>query len=772
VGILSRTVFFEILGSASLGALLFLFVLFLQKAGRIFSILVASTTTPDQVGYLFLLLLPAAMPLTIPLGVLVGVLIALSRMSSDGEITAIRASGIPSRRLALPVTAFALVATGFTAWCSLWLTPLCNAEMVRVINRMGAAQLTAEIQPRVFEESFPNRVLYVSDVLPGQPVRWRTVFMADLTPPEKRQGASEDKGDGPAITIAPESIVSADMNANRLQMSMPRGATYEAGKDPQNYYTVEFSKGEQVLEAQERKEHSAKAFTATPTGELFRYLGESMEARIEMHSRFALPLACLLLALLGIPLGASTRKGGKPAAFVITVSLAFLYYLGLVSMIGLAQEGRLPAAVAVWTPNALFAVLACLLLLRLESPGDRDWFAAIRQWLAAHWERFRVFAERRAKAASSAPGPRLFFLPLIIDTYILTNFLFYFAGLLLSFVLLTEVFNFFELLGDSFRTQTPMREMLQYLLFLAPKLIYDAAPVSVLVAVLVTFGILAKSNEITALKACGVSLYRLSLPVLVACLALSGSLFAFDHYVVTGANLVQDHLRNRIKGRAVQTYLNPNRHWIRGNGPRIFYYIYFNGDEGLLGGVHVYDIDEANARLKRHIYAERARWEPALNTWIFQNGWSRDFSGRDGGYQGFQGGAMSFNIAEPPSWFAKEVKTSTQMTHDQLASYISELQQSGFNTVPLQVQYHKKFSLPLFALVMALLSVPFSFLTGSRGAMMGVGVSLGIAIAYFAMNQLFEQLGNVHQLPPSVAAWAPGVLFALAGGFLMTRMRT
>ncbi len=100
------------------------------------------------------------------------------------------------------------------------------------------------------------------------------------------------------------------------------------------------------------------------------------------------------------------------------------------------------------------------------------------------------------------------------------------------------------------------------------------------------------------------------------------------------------------------------------------------------------------------------------------------------------------------------------------------MKQSGFDTVRLQVQFHKKFSAPLFALIMALISVPFAFLTGNRGAMAGVGVSFGIAIAYWTVNLLFEQIGNVNQLPPPVAAWSPDAVFALAGLYLMARMRT
>lgn len=770
MGILSRVVVAEIAASASLGAVLFIFVLFLQKAGQLFSILVNSSTTPATVGYLFLLLLPATMPLTLPLGVLVGTLIALSRMSSDGEITAMRASGIPARRLILPVAAFAAFAMGVTGFCSLWLTPWANEESIRVINRMGAAQLTAEIQPRVFNESFPNKVLYVGDVLPGQPTRWRPVFIADLTPPEQRQNTGTETGEGPTITVAGQAIVSVDPTRNRLQMSLLDGSSYQVGSDPQRYQTIHFPRGEQELSARERGEVKAKLYSATPTAELIDGLS-TPEARIEFHQRLALPLACLLLALSGIPLGVSSRKGGKSAAFVITVFIAFLYYMTLVSLIGLAREGKILPEVAVWIPDALFAVFAVVVLSRLESPTDFDPIDSARNWAQHHWARLRGVLD--SSPAAAARRSRLFVLPQLIDTFILSSFLFYFVVLLSSFVLLTEVFNFFELLGDVFKHNIAMPELIRYLVFLAPKLIYDAAPVSVLVAVLVTFGILAKNNEITAFKACGVSLHRLAAPVFVVCFMLSGAFFAFDHYVVTKANIIQEGLRNKIKGGPPQTYLNPNRKWFYGQGPWIYYYKLFEPEQGLLGGVSIYQFDQRGFELRRHLYAERARWEPSLSRWVFQDGWVRDLAAGAEQFRTFQGGTATFaEYSEPPSYFRKEVKTYKQMNFAQLDEYINELGQSGFNTIPLQVQFHKKFALPLFVFVMSLLSVPFAFFTGSRGAMAGVGVSLGVAIAYFVLNSLFEQLGSAGQMPAQMAAWAPDVIFALVGLYLLTRLRT
>ncbi len=108
----------------------------------------------------------------------------------------------------------------------------------------------------------------------------------------------------------------------------------------------------------------------------------------------------------------------------------------------------------------------------------------------------------------------------------------------------------------------------------------------------------------------------------------------------------------------------------------------------------------------------------------------------------------------------------------QLDSYINDLRQSGFDTVKLQVQFYRKFSVPLFALIMAAIAVPFGFLVGNRGAMTGIGVSIAIAMSYWGIGTLFEKIGDVNQLPPSVAAWSPDVVFALTGMYLLLRMRS
>ena len=152
MGLLGRSVFRELFAAAGVGTFLFTFVLFLREAKRLFEPLARGSSPPETIGYLFALVLPSMLVFTIPVGVLVGVLIGLSRMSSDGEIIALRAAGVPSRRLMIPVLLFGVFGLAVCAGCSIWLNPWAVRESISVLNRIAGAEMTADVQPRVFSE--------------------------------------------------------------------------------------------------------------------------------------------------------------------------------------------------------------------------------------------------------------------------------------------------------------------------------------------------------------------------------------------------------------------------------------------------------------------------------------------------------------------------------------------------------------------------------------------------------------------------------------------
>jgi len=772
VRLLGRYVFREIVTSAVLGTLLATFVVFLHKINDLFALLVGAGHPGIRTGVeLFMLAVPPLLPTTIPFGVLVGILIGLGRMAADGEIIAMRAAGVSSRRVIAPVLLFAALGTALAGFASLRLTPLALRISTDIINDLAKAQLSADIQPRVFDEDFPNKILYVDDVRTGTTTVWHGVFIVDVTPPEQRTNGLGEKASGPLITAAKSAIATSDPKNNRLQLSLFDYSTHEMGKDGRAQ-DVDSPRGEQVLYAKPPGEKTA-TYAAMNTAELLRrYSGpDPLEDRIELHRRFTYPLACIVLAMVGIPLGISTRKGGKSAGYIIALFLGFFcYYLSSVTLVKVATARKLPVPVAMWLPDVAFFVAGVVFLYRMESPGDTDILTSIKSGFASAYAFFKKKVAQRQAPGRRLTSWRLPLLPGIVDTYVLSNFLFYVLVVLACFVSMTEVFVFLDLMGDYIHNHISLMKMATYLFFLIPELIYRLSPVSILVATLINFSVMTKHNEVTAFKASGVSLFRLAIPILIASGLFAGGLFAFDFYYVPDANRKQDALRDEIKNRPKQTYLRPDRKWIMAPESRIYYYQYFDGQTMI--GVDVFELEPSTFRLTRQVLAERANWSPSAKTWILENGWIRNFREKSPKpYEEFKVRPFP-DLTETPGYFLTEALQEKQMNFRDLDQYIRGLQQRGYDTVKLQVQFYRKFSVPLFALIMAMISVPFGFLVGNRGAMTGIGVSLAIGIAYLGLDPLFTEMGNVNQLSPTIAAWSPDLLFSLMGLYLLLRMRS
>jgi LPS export ABC transporter permease LptG len=339
-----------------------------------------------------------------------------------------------------------------------------------------------------------------------------------------------------------------------------------------------------------------------------------------------------------------------------------------------------------------------------------------------------------------------------------------------TFVLLMLVFTFFELIRDLNRAG--WGTVGEYLLDSVPSLIYLLLPLAVLVAVLVTFGLMSRANEITAMKATGISIYRVVLPVIIIAAVLATGQFFFDQLYLPRFNRRQETLHNRIKGKPPQTYLNPGRKWIFGEHHSIYYYQFFDPDRGEFGNVSVFEFDPQAFQITKRVFARRAHWESGLSKWVFENGWERQFRGAAiEKYRPYDVTAFD-ELNEPPTYFRKERQSSSEMSYVELKNYIHDLQQSGFDVVRLKVQLQKKIAFPLITLVMSILAIPFSLAGGRRGALTGVATAISIGVVYWVTSGVFEAMGNVNQLPPLLAAWSPDILFALGGGYLLLKVQT
>jgi len=753
-----------------IGVALFTFVIFMRDVSRILELVVRNSAPIPSVAEIFFLTLPTAFTVTIPMGVLVGILIGLSRMASDSEITAMRASGIGSLYLVRAVSIFAIMACLLALFNSVYVAPRSAAALTNLQNSLKNAQVSFEVQPRVFYEDFKNYVLYIQDSQPSDGAAlWKNIFLADISTPA-----------APKITVAQAAIV-GNQDKNTLRLHLITGSQQETIPQDAEQYTVS-SFDQTDIPIQLPASDAATNPELVPAAELktTELLDRARHADafrsrwywIEFHRRVALASACLVLALVGIPLGSSSKKGGKSTGFVLTIVLVFIYYFVSLAGVALARQGKLPPSLGVWSANILFG-LAGLWLLRRVDYSTIDIISARAVWKSIK-EHFHKTGKSWVEAVErSAPeSDRSSRFPQILDDYILREFVLYLAMMLATFVVIVLVFTLFELFGDLMKNHVPVVITGKYLLNSVPAITYLLAPLGVLVAVLVTFALMQKSNELTAMKASGISIYRAIIPVIAVAAAVSVTLFLFDQFYLPYANKRRDVLWNTIKGKPPQTYLRPDRKWIFGEHNLIYYYSFFDSDRNRFGNLSVFEFVPGSFQIRKRIYATRVHWEEDLDKWVFEQGWSRTFHGdaiED--FRTFEVATFE-ELSEKPQYFKKEIKQFSEMNFGELSHYIGDLQQSGFDVVRLRVQLHKKVAYPLITLVMALFAVPFALSSGKRGALTGVATAIGIAVVYWIVSGLFEAMGNVNQLPAMLAAWSPNIIFALLGGYFLLKVPT
>ena len=764
----------EITGPSLIALVFMTFIVFTREFGRLAEILIRSDASSLSVLQAVVSLLPSILAFSIPLSFLVGTLIGFSRLSTDSEIVALRACGVSINQMVRHVLKLGVLVGLVTFSITLFLLPAGNWSLRQLRHHEGLRPVRSEIKPRVFNEDLPGSVLYVADKdLQGS--SWKGVFLSDTSDDGQRRIVLAKRGQ---LLISPD--------GSQLQLHLEEGTIYRMGLEtPERRDSIsEFH----TLDVPIRFPTTGQA-SAGPKGPEDKQLlsllddlgqGDSEAQRatnLELNRRLAVPLSPLIFAVLGVTLGARSHRGGRGYGFIVSVLVALIYYVSFATGVELSRSGAIPVLVGVWGSNFVLGVFAFFSLryATLDAPvhsatsdrgGVRRLLGALRELarrigvrLQAIWRRLtdRIHLPRARPRAAR-----------VIDLYMVKTFT---LNLLLTLgicVGLFYLFTFFELIDDVFKNQTPYSLFLDYFFYLLPHILMLLVPLCILMATLITFGLLDKTGQIVALKACGVSIYRVVASVLVMTLTLSAFLFVLQEYFLPYANQRQDNLRNTIKGRPVQTYYQAGRRWIFGEGDRLYYYNYFDTERNIFAEISIYSLDINSGRFMEHVYAQRADWDGASRAWILSNGWKHDLVSSD--FARFD--SRSFSFPEEPSYFTGQVKESSKMTYFELEAYIQYLHQGGFEVDHLKTDLHKKIALPLVSLIMAILGIPFSFTMGRKGALYGIAAGVLIGIFYWGTFGVFGALGVNGLLSPLLAAWAPNLLFAAGGTLLLSTVRT
>ena len=791
---LDRYLIREVLPPLFLSLLIFTFILCLPPIMEQLEALVAKGVPWGTAARMLLTLVPQALGLTIPMALLVGLLIGLGRMSGDREAVALLACGVSPYRLLRPVLVLAMAAGVIHLYVMIWAIPDANQTFRQLSYDVISKKVENDVHPQVFFEDFPNWVLYARDVPQGGG-GWKDVLVADTSKPE-----------APILYMARRGRLVLNRAEQTVVLVLEDGTRYSsAGPDGKEINTFRFETElyvkldpNSVFPRAELLRGNNELSIADLWKQAEDKLAHGQPAHQEMESiqqRYSFPAACLVFAIIGVALGLSVARDGKLAGFVVGIAVIFAYYV-LLYMAQAVTKGYysgdlggtrplLVGQLSRWWPNIIllpFGVMA--LIWRARWAEGRIPFrsvvkltGAVKAWI----DRRRAAADPDASGTRDphAPTrrrgtvivirvPRMsWLLPNILDRYISAMYL---RAAALSFAALIGIFyisTFIDKTDKLLKGQATGSMIVQLLGYMTPQFVYYVIPLSALLSVLVTFGVLSRSSELSVMKACGISLYRIAAPLLLLALVWSAVLYGLEQRIMARANQRAEALDAAIRGISSRTSNPLLRRWVVARDGAIYHYDAFDAVSKSILNLTVYRPVKDGWALESQLYSMHARYEDGQ--WIGAKGWEQNFTMNKGGYAAFPHRTIPL---EAPEYFETAAPLAEMMTVPQLRRYIDELSASGFNVVPLTIDLQKKLAFPFVTVVMTLLAIPFGMTTGKRGTLYGIGVGIVLALCYWIVMGAFGAIGKAGVLAPVMAGWAPNILAAGSAAYLLLTART
>lgn len=788
----------EIIPPALLALIIFTFLLLIPPVMDQLQNLVAKGVSFGVAIKMLLMLVPQSLGLTIPMALLVGTLIGLGRMSGDREAVALLACGVSPYRLFRPLLTLAAAAGAIHLWVMIDAIPDANQAFRELTYSVVSQQMENDVKPQLFFTNFPGWVIYVRDL--PKTGGWRDVLIADTKEPDK-----------PVLYMARSGRLILNREQQTVALVLQDGTRYSnrtvEGKE---IATFRFQEGMTIkLDPQTvfPNFQLMRGINELTIDQLHAQIAEKQRHHVAVHQelmaiqqKYSFPVACLVFVLIGLALGLTVAREGKIAGFVVGIAVIFSYYI----LLYLAESftkgyyageagGLQPtyvANLARWFPNLVllpFGIVA--LIWRARWAEGRIPFRSVVRLVETvnGWiERRRAGAQPPASGApmpasggqgqvSRRPGrplvvirvPRFHLLmPNILDRYIAKIYL---HAAALSFAALLGIFyiaTFIDRSDKLFKGQATTGTLMWLLAFYTPQYVYFVIPMAALLSVLVTFGLLSRTSELSVMKACGISLYRITLPLILLGLGWSAVLYGLEQNIMARANQRADELDAIIRGRPPHTANPLNRQWLVAHDGAVYHYTYFDPHTKAIQNLAIYRPDDT-WQLKSEVYAPTAVYKNG--EWVGMRGWSQDFTAKNSPWTPFTQRTLAL---EAPDYFETEQPLADMMTVPQLKRFIDDQVASGFNVVPEMVELQKKLAFPFATIVMTLLAIPFGMTTGKRGTLYGIGIGIVLAVTYWIVGSGFAAIGKAGLLGPIMAGWAPNVLAMGCATYLLLTART
>ena len=770
--ILDRYVYKEMGPPFLIGVGVFTFFLVIDRIYQLTDLVITKSVPFALVLPLLIYMLPSFLALTLPMALLVTVLLVCGRLAGDLEVAALKASGVSPLRLFRPFLAIGIIVTLLISWLTLVVGPWSSGAFQRQLFRIFQTRATTGIKERTFSATFSQFVIYVDEVSPSQ-VRLKGLLVSDERNPEQSR-----------IIVAREGRLLSDETTRRITLRFLDGSISESDvADRRRFRQTYFSLYDMTMPVdsplaavarEEKPERQLPLRELVVEAERLKRASQIYKPYyVELHKRFALPVAALVFTFVAFPLGIRSHRGGRAVALALSFGIVVSYYILYSTMEGLALRGRIPVAIAVWMPNAILAVVGVALLRASVAGVSAAWLDLFWRLWAKVGERrsgrvAKPLEERRRRRLGRIAGPRES--TFVVDRYLIRQYLI-FLGIGTGIgAALVVVVDLLQTLDRFLRSKPPLLTILEHFVYRVPGELYKGLPMIVLIATVFLFLSLTRQRELDALKAAGISLYRASLPILLVAGAISILAVVFQEVALPDINAKADEVdRVKIRGQLPRHLQRQTQIWYRSSDTRFFRMALLDPVGKSMEGLIVIDIT-GDFRLLERLDARNAQWTP--EGWQLTDGVLR----RIGPQNRVASEPFSARLVAMPEHiddFIQVQNAPDTMSFLELRAYVSKLREGGHRVNRYLVQLYSKLSFPLVHLIMALVAIPFALASPrSGGRAMGIGVAIVIAVGYWIVHSVAIAFAQADLLPAALAAWTANIVFAGIGTALFLSART
>ncbi|MDQ3472365.1 MAG: LptF/LptG family permease [Acidobacteriota bacterium] len=735
-------------------------LLFVQQAGRFAEIALYAQIPLSLLTELGAAFLPNVLVLSLPTAVLAGIIVGYARMGSDSEIVAMRAAGVGTWTMLWPVLVIGVVVAAGTTYIQLVEAPRAARDLKRAAVEAALKKLESPVEPRTFNTEIPGYVIYVRD---GDKATgaWGKVFIysqqADgaIRTVTARSGRIDSSGNVSELVLrdAVATKLPAPSDANKNSYVVERLDQLRLSIDTGRAGLMSRLNGNDV----EPEEMDWQQLTSTSSS---RTPGQQAAIQRTLHRRLALSVSPIVFALLGGALGLRVRRGGKGIGVLLAIAILVVYYL--ISLLGetLSRTGTIPVVVGAWAATGMMLGLSLIFLLMPRLPS-----------ISFRFKRAAKAARKNLKpneAPAHTVGAGRSGFPSLLDIGLFRSLSSSFVFTFLALVAIFIIFTLFELWRFIATNRVGFGMVARYLLFLVPLITVEIFPASTLVAALLTYAILARRNETVAWWASGQSVYRLMVPGLLFAIAAAAGTWLVQEHLMPYSNVRQDSLRAQIKGGEARAMTGTGRLWLASAESNRLYSYEFNEQTNTLDQPAIYEFDAESIHSTIVTSGSSGQWTSTHRVAL-----------RDAEVLHFQGmqierqAAEQIEVAiEPITIFKPTIDKPSQLSSTGLKNYLMAAKRRGVEVSALAVALQRKYAAPFSVIVMAFIGIPLALSFGRRGTVVALCAAVGLSIAYWGVGGGLQQLGNLGLLPPAVAGWAPPIIFAAAGSYLLSRIRT